>query len=573
MTIRYGLLSLSTAVLCLSPAWGQQYIISTVAGNGVAGFTGDGGPAASAQLSSPSGMFLDSSGNLYFADTGNQRVRKISNGSISTVAGNGTGGYGGDKGSATSANLFNPSGVAVDSSGNIFIADTANHVIREVSGSNITTFAGNHVGGYSGDGGLAVNAQLDFPSAVAVDGSGNVYIADSGNNVIRKVSGGNITTIEAIQPLHHPNGLIFETATGNLYIVDTEGRRILVFSHGALSVVAGNGNIGFSGDNGPATDATFDDLVGLALDSSGYFYVADTFNSRIRKISPAGIITTIAGNGVPNYGGNGGPATAAYLYFPRSVAVDPSGKVYIADTGSNTIRLLQIVPPAIAAKGVVNAASFTPQISPGSLASIFGSNFTGAGLEASAALPLPDSLGGVSVKVNGKPAPLLYVNSTQVNFQIPWATAPGSASISLSVNGTGSNTVNAAVLATAPGIFSYGAGRAIVQNQDLTLNSPSHPAKAGSTITAYLTGSGAVNPPVADGAPAPASPLSKVTASSSATIGSAAAQVSFAGLAPGFVGLLQMNIVVPASLSVGDYPLLVTLGGQTSQGATISVTP
>jgi uncharacterized protein (TIGR03437 family) len=572
MTIRHAFITLSTAVLCLSTAWGQQYIISTVAGNGAAGFTGDGGPAASAQLSSPARMFLDSSGNLYFADTVNQRVRKISNGTISTVAGNGTAGYGGDKGAATSANLFNPSGVAVDSSGNIYIADTSNHVVRQVSGSNITTFAGNHSGGYSGDGGLAINAQLAFPTAVAVDSSGNVYIADSGNNVIRKVVGGTITTIDAIQPLHHPNDLVLDTA-GNLYIADTEGRRILKFSGGVLSVVAGDGSIGFSGDNGPATDATFDDPVGLALDSAGYFYVADTFNSRIRKISPAGIITTIAGNGAPNYGGNGGPATAAYLYFPRSVVADPSGKVYIADTGSNTIRLLQIVPPAIAAKGVVNAASFTPQVSPGSLASIFGSNFTGTGLQASAALPLPDSLGGVSVKVNGKSAPLLYVNSNQVNFQIPWATATGSASISLSVNGVGSNAVNVPVLAAAPGLFSFSSGRAIVQNQDLTLNSPSHPAKVGSTITAYLTGSGAVSPAVTDGAPAPSSPLSKVTASSSAAIGSVSAQVSFAGLAPGFVGLLQVNIVVPASLAQGDYPLAVTIGGQASNAATISVAP
>jgi uncharacterized protein (TIGR03437 family) len=576
MTFRYSLFSL---ILCLHGAWGQQYVISTVAGNGAAGFSGDGGAAASAQLSSPSGLFLDSSGNLYFCDSVNQRVRKISNGTITTIAGNGTSGYSGDKGPATSAALFNPTGVAVDLSGNVFIADASNHVVREVSNGNITTFAGNNTGGYSGDGGPANAAQLAFPTAVTVDGSGNVYIADSGNNAIRKVAGGTIFTIlggdATGDRFHVPNDIAFDKK-GNLLIADTQGRRILEWpaSGGPVAVLAGDGNIGFSGDDGPAPDATLADPVGVGADSAGYVYVADTVNSRIRKISPSGIITTVAGTGDPAYGGDGGAATAANLLFPRSVVVDPTGKVYIADTGSNTIRMLRIVPPVIAGNGIVNAASFGPQISPGSLATMFGSNFTGTGLQASAALPLPDSLGGVSVSVNGKPAPALYINSKQVNFQVPWSTAPGSAAVTLSVNGEVSNTVHVPVLAAAPGLFFFfGSGRAVVQNQDHTLNSTGNAAKVGSTITAYLTGSGVVSPPVKDGEPASAGPLSKVTASVSATIGSASAQVTFAGLAPEFVGLLQMNIVVPSGLSQGDHPLAVAIGGQASNSATISVTP
>jgi len=566
-------------ILCAHGVLAQQYVINTIAGNGTAGFSGDSGAPTSAQLSSPTGMFLDSSGNLYFCDSANQRVREISKGTITTIAGNGTSGYSGDGGSPTSAELFNPTGVAVDSSGNVYIAESANHIIREVSGGKITTFAGTNTGGYSGDGSTATAAQLDFPTAVALDSAGNVWIADSGNDAIRKVSGGIITTVlggdATGDQFHNPTDLAFD-AQGNLYIADEQGRRILKYAAtgGPVTVIAGNGIIGFSGDNGPAVDATFDDPAGLATDSAGYVYVADTLNSRIRKISPAGIITTIAGKGDPAYGGDGGAATSAFLYFPRKVLVDASGNVYIADTGSNVIREMQVVAPAIAANGIVNAASFTAPVAPGSLASVFGSNFTGTSLQASASvLPLPDNLGGVSITVNGKPAPILYVNSNQVNFQVPASTSAGSGAVVLTVNGVVSNTVNVKVTSAAPGIFSYGGGKAVVQNQDYSLNTSGNPAKAGSTIMAYLTGSGAVSPSVADGAAAPSNPPAKVTADYSATIGSTTAQVSFAGLAPGFVGLLQMNIVVPSGLSQGNYPLAVTIGGQTSNSATISVTP
>jgi adhesin/invasin len=170
-------------------------------------------------------------------------------------------------------------------------------------------------------------------------------------------------------------------------------------------------------------------------------------------------------------------------------------------------------------------------------------------------------------------APLLYVTSTQVNFQVPWETAPGLATVAITVNGVVSNSVTVPVVTAAPGLFSYGSGRAVVQNSDFTLNSPSNPAKAGSTILAYLTGSGPVSPPLTDGALAPSSPPATVTSPYSAKIGSASAQVSFAGLAPGFVGLVQMNIVVPSGLAKGDYPLTVTIAGQQSNSALVSITP
>jgi uncharacterized protein (TIGR03437 family) len=573
--MRYIFLPLAVGLIATC-AWGQQYTITTFAGNGAAGFTGDGGAAASAQLSSPNGMAFDSSGNLYIADALNQRVRKISGGTITTVAGNGTAGFSGDKAAATSAELRYPSGVALDSAGNLYIADTDNHVIRMVStGGTITTIAGNNTGGYAGDGGLAVNAELEFPGSVAVDSSGNIFIADSGNGVIREVTGGNIITIAGLGlagvRLQDPEGIILD-GQGNLYISDSDGLRIQKFdlAKQIITVVAGSGNIGFSGDFGPAPEADLNNPKSMALDSNGYVYIADTNNNRIRKVAPDGIITTIAGQGPATYSGDNGPATSATISFPHGIAVDASGNVYIADTGNNAVRLLKPVTPTILTGGVVNAASFTANVSPGSLATVFGSDFIGAGQIAGASLPLPLNLGGVAVTVNGKAAPVLFVDATQVNFQIPWDTAAGPAAIVVSSNGIASASVNATVLEAAPGLFVLGA-RAIVQNfPDFSLNGPGSPAKAGSTIIAYFTGGGAVSPAVADGA---AGDSNASVGSVTATIGSQPATVTFAGLAPGFVGLWQANITVPSVSSTADLPLTISAGGQTSNAGNVSVTP
>jgi len=577
MRMQFCLPALAVAGVCCAFAQ-PQYTITTIAGNNTSGFSGDGGAATSAQLNQPNGIVVDSSGNIYIADGGNHRVRKISGGTISTFAGNGTAGYSGDGKAATAAELNNPVGLALDPAGNLYIADAANSVIREVTtNGNITTFAGNNSlgAGYTGDGGAATSAQLNDPVAVAVDTFGNVYIADANNNVIREVSSGNIITLvggaTTFGQLHFPDAVVVDQNL-NLFIADTVGRRIVEFSGGNFTVVAGNESYGFSGDGGPAIQASLFDPEGVAVDPSGNLYIADTLNSRIRLVSTNGIINTIAGTGFPGYFGDGGPAIDAWLYFPRRVALDKAGNVYIADSVNSVVRMLTPVAPATG-HAVVNAASYAPQISPGSLATLFGSHLAASLTTASVTegAPLPMTLAGVSIAVNGRPAPILAVTSTQVNFQVPWETAPGSADIVVSVNGSAGNTLTVPVLTAAPGIFSDNSGRAIAQNSDYTLNAASNPAKTGSTIFAYLTGSGPVNMAVSDGAAASASPLASAMSQASALIGPLPAQVMFTGLAPGFVGLTQMNIVIPPGLASGDYSLSVTIAGKTSNAGIVSV--
>jgi uncharacterized protein (TIGR03437 family) len=304
-------------------------------------------------------------------------------------------------------------------------------------------------------------------------------------------------------------------------------------------------------------------------------YVADSNNSRIRKITQDGIINTIAGKGVPNYGGDGGIATSALLSFPHSVAVSPTGTIYIADTGNHVIRTLTPTFPAIYSGGVTNAASYATRISPGALAAVFGTGFGSTTFQADDGFAWPTTTTGlVSVKVNGVAAPLYFVSPGQINFQVPWATpVTGTANVAVVVNGGSSNVASVAVGTAAPGLFYYPAsGAAIVQNTpDYSLNSPSNPAPAGSTIIAYFTGSGPVSPAAKDGTPLRSDTLTWATAAYSAQIGTAAATVSFAGLTPGFIGLGQMNIVVPPTLAPGVYPLTITIDGQTSNSATIAV--
>ncbi|SPE41124.1 NHL repeat containing protein (fragment) [Candidatus Sulfopaludibacter sp. SbA3] len=359
-------------VVCLAQP--SSYTISTVAGENSLGpgFAGDGSAATSAQLNTPIGIAVDASHNLYIADSANQRIRKVtaSNGNISTYAGSLTSTWApwtGDGGAATSATLFNPYGVWVDKAGNLFIADLQDQAVRKVNTSGIiTTFAGDNFPTSTGDGGPATSASMTYPFSVVGDAAGNLYISASNDNRVRRVApDGTISTYagngtggfagEGVPAtsasVHSPYGLAVDAA-GNLYIADSQNNRIRkVSTGGIITTVAGTGVGGFSGDGGPATSAQIDRPFGVAVDLSGSILIADYLNQRIRRVTPDGIISTIAGGAGAGYSGDGGAATSARLNLPTDVAVDTNGNVYVADSQNNVIRLLTPSAPAVSGGG------------------------------------------------------------------------------------------------------------------------------------------------------------------------------------------------------------------------------
>ena len=327
---------------------------TAVCGNTAPGFSGDGGPATDAELFAPAGVLWDSAGNIVVADASNNRLRTVSpSGIIETKAGGSMAGTG-DGGSALLGEINNPTSVGIDGSGNLYIADASNNKIRKVSATGlITTYAGNGVAGYSGDGGPATDATLNRPFGIAVDNGGNVYFSDVNNSRIRRIDAfGTITTYAGTTnwgysgdggpatncELSSPMGICLDTL-GDLYICDRANNVIrMVDSLGFITTIGGNHYCGFSGDGGPATDAELDAPYGVDIDTRGNVYFSDCANHRIRKISPTGIISTIAGTGSAGYSGDGGPATEALLNYPMGVAATKNGNVVIADSYNGRIR-------------------------------------------------------------------------------------------------------------------------------------------------------------------------------------------------------------------------------------------
>lgn len=355
-----------------SPISEAPTAVFTLAGNGIFGFAGDGAPATGATLALPRRVTLDNKGNLLIADVGNHRVRLVdaSTGLISTVAGSGLRGYGGDHGPAIEAGLFRPTDVAVNAAGQVFIADQENHRIRRVDCNGvITTVAGNGSKGFSGDHGPATSAALSSPTAIALDAQANLFIVDRDNHRIRRVAAdsGEITTVAGngdfgfsgdggpavSASLTFPRGIAVGP-DGSLYLADVGNNRIrkVDVSSGVISTVAGNGEKNSKGDGGPAVQASLAFPISIAVDEAGDIYIADRFNHRIRRVDAAsGVIRTIAGTGACGFGGDRGPAAEATLAFPNGVAVDGFGRVLIADLQNHRIRCVET-----AAQGLMELA-------------------------------------------------------------------------------------------------------------------------------------------------------------------------------------------------------------------------
>jgi streptogramin lyase len=353
---------LALLVLAASASLLSAATISTFAGNGTKGFSGDGGPATAAQLAAPNGIARGPDGALYICDTMNHRIRKVTrDGRISTVAGNGEKGYDGDGGPALAAKLNEPYEVRFDRDGNVCWVERLSHSIRklDVKTGRISTLAGNGTAGYSGDGGPATQAQLNEPHSLGFDRDGHLYIADVRNHRVRKVDvrSGVITTLvgngqretapdgaplSPTTPVAGPRALDFG-ADGSLWLALREGNAVLRLdlARGTLHHIAGTGKKGFTGDGGPAKSATLNGPKGVSVAANGHVYVVDTENQVIRVIDPkAGTIALVAGNGTRGDGPEGDPLKCA-LDRPHGVFVDPDGAFFIGDTETHRVRVVR----------------------------------------------------------------------------------------------------------------------------------------------------------------------------------------------------------------------------------------
>ena len=470
-------------------------IITTVAGTGEEGYSGDGGPAVAAELDGPSGVAVDGSGTIYISDTSNQRVRRVNNlGTITTIAGIGGRGYGGNDGKpAVRASVSWPRGLAVDGAGNVYIAASGDSRILRVDTSGIiTTVAGTGEEGYSGDGGPAVDAGLSNPYDVAVDGAGNLYIPDGSNHRVRRVdASGTITTIAgqgeggysgdggpAVRArLDLPTNLTVD-GSGNLLIVDARNNRIRrVDTSGTITTVAGIGESGFSGDGGQAVSAWLYDPAGIAFDKLGNLYIADRENNRIRRVDTSGAITTVAGTGERGYSGDGGPAVSAQLGRPASVAVDSSGNLYIGDDWYGHIRrvdasgtITTIVPNlndtrglAVDGSGNLYIAQFAHSKilrldTSGTITTVAGTGEEGYGGDGGPAVEARlDNPGGVAVDGSGN----LYIADT-FNHRIRRVDTAGTittiAGIGRGIDNGGTGPATEAVVRTPYGVAVDGTG-------------------------------------------------------------------------------------------------------------------
>jgi uncharacterized protein (TIGR03437 family) len=593
-------------VLFGSLASAQYTIINTVAGTGPSGPDGDNGLATQAELYTPSDVVVDSSGNLYIADTQNNRIRKVNTaGIITTVAGGACCGFGGDGGPATSATLNQPTGVAVDSSGNVYIADTDNQVIRKVSGGTITTIAGTPgTGGFSGDGGPAASAMLFYPHAVAVDNSGNVFIADTQNDVIRKIDAatGIISTVAGTGKRGYSGdggpattaalcsvGSVALDTSGNIFFPDGCQRiREVSAATGNITTIAGNGTAGYAGDGGAATSAQLFDPNGVAVNASGDVFIADTHFSIIRKVSN-GIMTTVAGDGGAGYYGDGGAATLASIYNPLGVAADNSGNFFIADTGNNRIREVSpsaSLPTTISPEGIVPVFSSVAVVEPGEWISIFGTAL-GPTTPVLWNGDFPTELGGTSVTIDGVSAYLWYVSFYQINLQVPDLPVGGNAPVTVfagdhnatafvpvtpfapSFSLLGDNKHVAGIIVRPDGSGAYGGGTYdILGPTGISLGYSTVAAKAGDHIELYGVGFGSTTPSVPPGQVLPAGPAPQTDNPVTLSINNNTVAADFAGLSE--AGLYQINVTVPAGLGMGDLPLLANVSfAQTQLGVVI----
>lgn len=577
---------MALASIAAGIAAAQQYTAITYAGiSNVRGFFGDSGPATSAQLNNPTRLAFDAKGNMYFVDYSTYLIRKVDTaGIITTLAGIGRPGYSGDAAIGTSAAISQVHGIAANAAGDVYFADTSSNVIRKINASDgfINTIAGTGAGGYSGDSAAALKAQLYFPISLVIDGSGVLYVTDYYNNAIRKIdSSGKITTLvggpttrgysgdggaASKAAIADPYALALDSA-GNLYFSEI-GNQVIrkIDKSGNISTVA----------TGIATEA-------IAVDATGTIFYTDYPNSSIRKILPnGGPNLRVAGTGQAGYNFNGAPADITQLNQPNGLAFDSKANLYVADSSNQIIR--QLTPNYFSVSASTNAASnLQTPVAPGEIVTLYG---VGVGPAKLAGYEVSNNffstnVAGTQVLIGGILAPIVYTSASQLAVIVPYGISGPTTNITIAYNGNTSGTLQVNVASAAPGIFtadSTGVGQAAAVNPDGSLNSAAKPAKIGGFVSLYITGDGLESPANVDGKILLGDPwfettLPRTVLPVTATIGGQNATVLYSGGAPNSVaGLTQMNLSIPAGITPGSaVPVVVTVGGVSSQTVTLAI--
>jgi uncharacterized protein (TIGR03437 family) len=567
--------------------------IQNVAGDGYV-HIGDGGAATDGLLLRPSAIALGYGGNLYIADTGTQRVRQVTasggtaSGVMTTLAGTGIGGTSADGAPAATANLNSPMGVAVDAAGNILIADTGNNWIRQAAAGVIRNVAGMGAIGMGSEGLPPLKTAVYGPQAVCVDRSGTLYIADTANHrVLRAPVSGVVANAAGngaggaagdggaarLAELNQPSGCALDSS-GNLFIADTGNHRVRkVTAAGTITTVAGSGDPAFGGDEGAATAASLSAPRGVAVDDNGDIFIADTGNHRIRQITPDGIIHTIAGQNGAGFAGDGGPAASALLNLPGGLFLDGSGALYVADTNNNRVR--RLVPDAVLPPdpivlpptlSAVNAASQRQgPLAPGEIVSIFG-----VGMGPVTAIPGTfDAAGLLANRLGG----------TEVRFDGVAAplyyaqAAQVNAQVPYTVAGASITHMEVFYQGRSAGTLDLPVASAapamftIAINQDGTTNSEVSPAARGTIVTFFATGEGLTDGANVSGQAAGA-PYPRPVLPVSLAIAGINAELLYAGAVPGGAGVLQVNARVPTGfVPPGAAAVELTLGAFSAPAA------
>ncbi len=548
--------------------------ISTIAGAGPNLFTGDGGPAANATFASPQAIAFDQQGNLYVADSGNNRIRKIDTGGIvQTVAGQGGPVYNQDPACVADQPSFlrKPQGVALDAAGDIFVADTGKNRVLKIAPDGTET---------------SIGGQFSGPQGVIVDGAGNIFVTDTGNSALTRI--GPNGALQTLWTKGATGSMALDKAGDLFFSVGFSVERLSALS-GAISPVAGTGEYNVSAAPGFASSpAEIGGASAVALDSAGSIYVADSVKAVLDRVSHNCVLSVDDGGGV--------------LRQPSGMTFDAKGNLYIADSVEGTIWVGMPVPapagespqPIFARDAVQSAAPanlitlpgepplppFQAPIAPGELLRIRGvciGPFEPVSVGFNANGALSTSAGGTQILFGSAPAPLIFVSSGEIVAQAPYE-LDGHAGASVTVTFNGAMDVTNLDLQPAnPALFTMTnqpGGPAIASNQDGTLNSAANPARQGSIVVLYATGTGQTVPPGSDGVMPPDASPPLVKLGVLVTIGGANADVLYAGDAPGFVGLTQLNVRVPASIARGAQPITFQVGAfPLNQGAiTVYVT-